>query len=154
MSACFSMTSTISNHPVAGSIMVRQSKVNLSSPSPNVYGPIRSMHNVCQGIVSGFLGTNLPYLICLGFCFLQMAHPLLHRLTLLRRPSQQWCCPMVSSIRVSPGCRRCKWYHSVTFSCSFFGTTIFSFLVSSRYSLSPCQWTVVEHCSGVSLNFF
>jgi hypothetical protein len=55
--------STISNHPVAGSIIVRHQKLRESIDAsflvPYSKGiakaPIRSTHRVCQGISSGFL---------------------------------------------------------------------------------------------------
>ena len=44
-SACLLATSTISNQPVAGSIMVRQWNVVSFLPLPKVYAPSRSIHS-------------------------------------------------------------------------------------------------------------
>ena len=62
--------STISNHPVAGSIMVRHMKstIDLSLPF-NVYGPIKSTHNVRQGSSTANFSGTFPYFFEVFYTF-------------------------------------------------------------------------------------
>ena len=73
-SACLFGTSTISNQPVAGSIIVRQCSVisvlgRMTLPFlffvsglPNLYGPMRSIHRVFHGTTFGSFGGRCPSL--------------------------------------------------------------------------------------------
>ena len=69
IAACLSMYCTVSNHPVSGSIIVKDfSMGGLSWPSILIlYRPIISTNNLSHGMVSAFLAVNFTYL---NFCFL------------------------------------------------------------------------------------
>ena len=69
VAACFSFYSTISNHPVAGSIIFKDLRIR-GQLWPSIlilYGPIRSTNNLSRGMAYNSLGRNLPYL---KFCLL------------------------------------------------------------------------------------
>ena len=64
--------SAISNHDVAGSIIVKHTKsILLLSLAFTVEGPIRSTHTCFQGCVVAFLGGICPYF---NLCFLPLWH--------------------------------------------------------------------------------
>ena len=67
--ACLSLYCTISNHPVSGSIIVKDFIMRGSSwPSLLIlYGHIISTDNMSHGMASAYLAVNFPYL---RFCFL------------------------------------------------------------------------------------
>ena len=75
-SAAFMSTWVISNHPVAGSIMVRQWSCVSCLPFPILYGPMRSMHKVCHGTTSGAgLGGSFPYFCCVPLAVCKCCRP-------------------------------------------------------------------------------
>ena len=63
LAAWLSLYCTISNHPVAGSIIVKAFSIRVSSwPYLLIlFGPIRSTNNISHGISYGLLAVNLPY---------------------------------------------------------------------------------------------
>ena len=131
VSARLSGISTISNHPVAGSIIVKQCSVKVDLPLRSIwYGPIRSIHSTSQaGSTSASLGGNLPYFFLIFFVNWHVWH-LPHMRT---TPSWSFghvkCCRIVISVRLIPGWHNWLWYHSTTCFCSFVGTTILSLCV-------------------------
>ena len=82
------------NQLVAGSIIVRHHNwIDLSflgflSSCPKVHGPIRSIHNVCQGTTSGLLGGRIPYFLDFFLASRQSVQALVTRVTMGFNPFQ------------------------------------------------------------------
>ena len=104
-SARFVLIGTISNHPVAGSVIVIAQIVISSLPffDVSVWGPIKSAHSVCHGATSAVLAGDGPHFSADRFVLWHWSHFLQTRLALSRMSLQWKCWQIVSRVLVSPG---------------------------------------------------
>ena len=134
-----SFISTISNQPVAGSIIVRHHKVKAFLYFLlSVYGPMRSTHRVSQGSASACFSDKNPYFFVYLFVIWHVEHVPHCFCTSFLRFLKVKCCQIDSSVWFIPGWHNTLWYHFTICFCNFFGTTI---LLSLQYNsiglLSP-----------------
>jgi len=77
--------------------------------SLNLYGPTRSIHSVCQGMISGLgLGGSRPFFWSRFLLAAQFSQRLHTRIHVDLSPIHVQCCAMVSSSLCSPGCINVK----------------------------------------------
>ena len=103
MSAHLVSIDVMSNQPVARSIIVKAHRVNFLLLFKMLYGPIRLIHIVSQGVVSTFLACNLLYLTVLVLVIWHVGHDAQTVLTVLVSPPHVNCWRIVCSVRVSLG---------------------------------------------------
>ena len=103
MSARLVSIDVMSNHPVAGLIIDKAHRVNFLLLFFILYGPMRSIHRVSQGVASAFFAGNLPYLTVLVFVIWHVGHNAQTVLTVLVSPHHETCWQIVCSVRVSLG---------------------------------------------------
>ena len=109
----------ISNHPVAGSIILRHHNLFRFYLLPRiVYGPMRSTHSVPQVFVSACLGGSLLYLWLVVVSLWHVGHFLQMPWNAVQKNFQSKCWRRVCSIQVSPGRQSISWYQSTFFFCS------------------------------------
>ena len=124
MSARLVSIDVMSNHPVAGLVIVKGHRVNFLLLFFILYGPMRLIHRVSQGVASAFFAGNLPYLTVLVLVIWHVGHNAQTIITVLLSPLNVKCWRIVCSVRVLPGWKSCTWYHCTTCICSVLGTTI------------------------------
>jgi len=77
--------------------------------SPDLHGPTRSTHSVCQGMISGLgLGGSRHFFWSRFFLTAQFSQRLHTRIHVHLSPIHAQCCAMVSSSLCSPGCINVK----------------------------------------------
>jgi hypothetical protein len=119
--------SLISNHPVAGSIIVTHQSTRFFLPHLLiVYGPTKSTHNTSQGSASASFGGNNPYFLLDHFVFWHIWHFVHTSCTSFLSFGHHRYCLRVCSVLVSPGWHSVSWYHSTTRFCNAVGITILS----------------------------
>ena len=114
MSARLVSSDVMSNQPVAGSIIVKANRVNFLLLFKILYGPMRLIHTVSQGVVLAFLASNLPYLTVLVLVIWHAGHNVQTVVTVLLSPPYVKCWRIVCSVRIFPGQQSCTWYHCTT----------------------------------------
>ena len=130
--------SLISNHPVAGSIIVTHHKVSVFFPGRFiVYGPIRLTHNFSHGSASASLIGRCPYFFFVRFVIWHVWHRPQTCATCCRKFRHVKCWRIVCSVLVSPGWHSIVWYHSTTLFWSEAGITIFSLWQMSSCFFPP-----------------
>ena len=103
MSARLVSIDIMSNHPVAGSIITKAHRVNFLLFFLILYGPMRPIHRVSQGVASAFFAGNLPYLTVLVLVIWHVGHNAQTVLTVLVSPPHEKCWRLVYSVQVPPG---------------------------------------------------
>ena len=93
----------ISNHPVAGSIIVRASRECVLSGVFTVKGPTRSTQTMTQGSDSAILGGSKPYFFRSRFVNCQTGQVEHKRSTSCVRPGHVIVFLIVFSVLVCPG---------------------------------------------------